>query len=67
MPREPGGKGDTQRKAQVSDEIVALRWNLAFGTDEEKEDAKARLEMIEWQRALEQLDEYKPQSWGKEE
>lgn len=53
---EPGGKGDRTRRQQVSNEVLDLRWKLAFGTDEEREDAKSRLEMIEWGDAIRELD-----------
>jgi len=59
MKGEPGGKGDTRRKAQVSDEVVGLRWKLAFGTDEEKEYAAARLEFLDWENHMNRQGEWK--------
>lgn len=61
MSNFPGGKGSVQRPTQVTDEIMDLRWKLAFGTDEEKEDAAARLDFLEWQAALNGEREWKPE------
>lgn len=48
------GKGDKPRPYSVTQEIYVLRYQLAFGTDEEKEDAKARLEFLEWEKGEEE-------------
>ena len=44
-------KGDKNLHArtELANERMQLRWVMAFGTDEESEDAKARLEFLEWQ------------------
>ena len=44
-----GGKGDKRRPCKVSKEIVDLRWKLAFGNDQEKREAKKRLEEIQYE------------------
>lgn len=46
----------------MKDEIIELRWKMNFGNDEEREDAAARLEYLEWQNALN-----KKREWGHEE
>lgn len=42
-----GGKGDKRRPCNVSKEVVDLRWKLAFGTEDEKLEAKNKLKELE--------------------
>lgn len=44
--KHDAGKGDNRRPSSISDKEMELRWKMAFGTKDEKEQAKQNLETL---------------------